>query len=134
MIGGKQPTNPPSSRRPKSTNAKRHHSTARPPVSTARLRSWGAAPGYRSEGQELVGGGAELGRIGRGHPASVDLREVLFGRPTGDGASLSDKDRNGMIPQLGNQLAHRRHADALHLLEVVTEQQLGRIAGKEHRG
>jgi hypothetical protein len=105
-------------------------------ISDTRWRQSRPAAGWarRSERQQLVGPGAELGRVGWGHPASVDLREVLVGRPTGDGASLSDVDRDGVIPQLRDQLAHGRHTDALHLLEVVAEQHLGRVAGEEHSG
>jgi hypothetical protein len=55
------------------------------------------------------------------------------GRPTGDATTLSDVNGNRMVPKRGHQLPHRRHADALHLIEVVPEQHLGGVAHEYQR-
>ena len=93
----------------------------------ARRRAWGGA---WSEGQHFVCFRAELRRFWRGRPAPIDLRQMLVGRPTGDPATLSDVNGNRVVPELGHQLPHRRHADALHLIEVIPEQYLGSVANK----
>lgn len=93
------------------------------------------SPGGRtaSEREDLIRLAAELGRLRRGGPAPTELREILVGRPTGDGASLSDVNRNGVVPELCNQLAHRWHADAVDLIEVVAQKHLGSVTRKDHR-
>src|SRR5437762_1295522 len=48
----------------------------------------------RSERQKLVRLAAEPRRIGWSYPAPIDPRQMLVGRPTGDGTSLSDVNRN----------------------------------------
>ena len=54
----------------------------------------------RSESQHLVRVLEQLRRVRRGSPAPIDLGQMLVGRPTGDGTSLSDVDRNRVVPEL----------------------------------
>ena len=61
-----------------------------------------------SERHDTIAGGEQPCHLGRAHPPPVDFGQVLVGRPTGDGAALSDEDGNRMVAQLGQQLAHRR--------------------------
>jgi len=92
------------------------------PRSTARARL---------EGHDAVALGEEPRHVRGCHPASVDLVEVLVGRPTGDGAALSDEDRDCVVSQLGEEFTRRRHAHALHPVRVVVQEKLGRIATQD---
>jgi hypothetical protein len=70
-------------------------------------------------------GGAELGtddavvvrghpgELGRGQPPRVEPFEVCVGRPTGDGTTLSDVNRNVVLAKLCEELARGWDADAL---------------------
>ena len=49
-------------------------------------------------------------------PVRVQPLEVFVGRPTGDGAALSDVDGNLVVEQLLQELFRRRNADALDSL------------------
>ena len=90
---------------------------AAPPAQRWRARSRQKFRGRSaSEREDLIRLSAELGRVRGSGPARIELRELLVGRPTGDGTSLSDVNRNGVIPELCDQLAHRRHADAFDLI------------------
>ena len=51
--------------------------------------------------------------LGRGEPARVQPLQICVGRPTGDGAALSDVDGNAVLDELLQQLPQRRNADAL---------------------
>src|SRR5919201_3779122 len=59
---------------------------------TAKLRT--------SEGDDAVALGKAGRDLRRRDPASVHLRQVFVGRPTGDGAALSDVDGNGVVAEL----------------------------------
>ena len=67
----------------------------------------------------MIAGGEQPCDLGRAHPVPVDFGQVLVGRPTGDGAALSDEDGDLMFAQLGQQLARRRHPETLQALRVV---------------
>jgi hypothetical protein len=51
--------------------------------------------------------------IGWSYPDAPEGRQVLIGRPTGDGTGLSDVDRHLVLPGFGEQVPDRRHAYAL---------------------
>jgi hypothetical protein len=70
------------------------------------------------------------GELGRRHPVRVQPRDVFVGRPTGDRAALSDVDGNLVVEKLLEQLAQRRHADALDAFGRRPRGQLGGVAGE----
>ena len=53
------------------------------------------------------------GELGRSEPAGVQPLQVCVGRPTGDGATLSDVDGNAVVDELLQQLLQRRNADTV---------------------
>jgi deazaflavin-dependent oxidoreductase (nitroreductase family) len=81
-----------------------------------------AMPADESERHDAVAVGKQRRHLRRRDPRPIDLRQVFVGRPTGDGATSSDLDRNRVIPQLREELTNRRHADTLHAVDVVVEQ------------
>ena len=72
-----------------------------------------------SERDDSVGPFDEAGHIGWGDPLAADAYELVLGRPPGDGATLSDVDRNRVLPGLAHQLSGRRQPHAFHSLEGV---------------
>ena len=54
-------------------------------------------PSRRLERHHAVAVGEQLRHVGRGDPAPSDLFEIIVVRPTGDGATLSDKDRHFVV-------------------------------------
>src|SRR6266566_8096456 len=72
----------------------------------------------------------------RDHPSELRWREptriqplqVCVGRPTGDGAALSDVDRNPVVDELLQELSRRRNADAFDLLCLLARGELRRVA------
>ena len=74
----------------------------------------------------------ETGDVRWADPLSAERPEILVGRPTGDRASLSDVHRHFVLPNLGEQVAHRRDADTLETFADVSLQQLGGVAGQHH--
>jgi len=55
-----------------------------------------------------------VGELGRCRPARLQPPEVIVGRPTGDCASLSDVDGNGVVEELLEKIARRRDPNALN--------------------
>ncbi len=98
-----------------------------PPGSEASRRS--VRRGW-SERDHPVGPLHEPGDIGRGHPLAPDGSQVVFGRPTGDGARLSDEDRHLVLAELREQLPGRRHPHPLERVPGRCVHQLGRVAGQ----
>ena len=70
--------------------------------------------------------------LGRREPARPDPLEILVGRPTGDGAALSDEDGHLVFDELREKLSQGRDADALEVLRRLPRRQLGRVAGEHH--
>jgi len=85
------------------------------------------------EGHDAVALGKQRRDLWRRDPRSVDLRQVFVGRPTGDGAALSNEDRDRVIPQLREQLTNRRDANPLRAIDVVVKQQFGGVAAEHDR-
>jgi hypothetical protein len=83
------------------------------------------------EGDDLAGLGDESGHVRRCDPLTPDSGQVVIGRPPGDGATLSDEDRHGVLLQLGEQLARRWHTYPLHRLTGAGVDQLRRIPGQQ---
>jgi hypothetical protein len=86
-----------------------------------------------SEGEYLVGRTAKLRHIWRSDPGTLQDSKVLIGRPTGDGATLSDVDGHSVVLELGEELARWRHAEALDPLGVVIQNHLGCVP-RQHDG
>jgi hypothetical protein len=82
----------------------------------------------------VITAGKQPGNIRRCDPAAAQLLKVLVGRPTGDGAPLSDEHWDFVIAQLRQQLTHRRKTSSFELVGVVTEQKLGRVTGEDDGG
>jgi hypothetical protein len=74
------------------------------------------------ERHHTVALGKEPRHVGWRHQASVDHKKDVLGRPTGDGAALSDEDRNLVVPELGQELTRRGQAHTLQPVGVVAEQ------------
>ena len=83
-----------------------------------------------SHADEAVGLFDQPGDVGWRHPLPAQCGQVVFGRPTGDGAALSDVDRDLMLADLGEQLAGRWQAEALELLTGVGLHELGGVPGE----
>ena len=81
----------------------------------------------------MVALGEASGDVSWGDPRPVDLLQVVVVRPTGDGAGLSDVDRNVVLAELGKELAGWRHSDAFQPLCRVVEQELCRVAAEDDR-
>lgn len=77
-------------------------------------RSSGVQPG--SQADDTVGVSDEAGDIGGRYPGPTNRREIVFGDPTGHGATLSSEDRYLFVAGLGDQFADRRDADAFELI------------------
>ena len=71
--------------------------------------------------------------LGRSEPARVQPLQVCVGRPTGDGATLSDVDRNAVVDELLQQLLQRRNADTFDLPCVLARDELRPIACQRNR-
>lgn len=74
----------------------------------------GVQPG--SQADDAVGVSDEAGDIGGRYPGPTNRREIVFGDPTGHGATLSNEDRYLFVAGLGDQFADRRDADAFELI------------------
>jgi hypothetical protein len=74
----------------------------------------------------------ETGDVRRGHPLGAQRRKVFVSRPPGDRASFSDVHGHVVLPSLGEQVAHGRHADTFESFADVELQQLRRVAGEHH--
>jgi hypothetical protein len=61
--------------------------------------------GSRLEGQDAVVLLEETGDVRRRDPRPAQPAQVLIGRPTGDGAALSDEDRDLVVAELCEELA-----------------------------
>jgi hypothetical protein len=61
-------------------------------------------------------------------PARVQPLQVFVGRPTGDGAALSDVDGNLVVEELLQELFRRRNADALDSPCLRARDELRRVA------
>jgi hypothetical protein len=72
----------------------------------------------------------ETGDVRWAHPLAAEHREVLVGRPTGDGASLSDVDRYVVLPGFGEKVPDRWDANALEAFADLDLQEFGRVTGE----
>ena len=86
------------------------------------------------EGDDLARLCDESGHVRGRNPLTPDPGQVVVGRPPGDGTAPSDEHRDGVLAQLGEQLAGRRDADPLHRFPRAGVEQLGRIAGQQQTG
>ena len=73
------------------------------------------------------------GELGRSEPARVQPLQVCVGRPTGDGAALSDVDRNAVVDELLQQLLQRRNADTFDPPCVLARDELRPVACQRNR-
>src|SRR5436305_15062798 len=69
----------------------------------------------------------------RGEPARVQLCKSGVVRPTGDGAALSDVDRNLVLAELLQKVFRGRDADTLDPFRVRTQDELGPVAQERDR-
>jgi hypothetical protein len=91
------------------------------------------ATGTGLEGQDAVVLLEQAGDVGRRDPSTAQPAQVGVGRPTGDGATLSDVDRDLVVAELREQLAERRDADTLDAVRRLLGEKLSRVA-PEHDG
>jgi ankyrin repeat protein len=72
--------------------------------------------------------GDQAREVGRRQPARLQPLQIRVGRPTGDGAALSDVDRDSVLDELLQELPQWRDPDARDLLRFVARDELRRIA------
>ena len=69
-------------------------------------------PGGLLHADDAVVVGDHPGELRWRQPCPLEPLEVFVGRPTGDGATLSDKHGNAVVEELLEELLGRRDADA----------------------
>ncbi len=85
-----------------------------------------------SKSDDSIGVFDQAGHVRRGDPLAAHAGELILGRPPGDGAALSDVDRNGVFTGLAQEFPRWWHPDAFHPLDHVGKNELGGVAREDH--
>lgn len=82
------------------------------------------------EADYTVGVGDEFGNVGGSRPRAVQGGKVIFGCPTGNGATLSNVDGNGSFDRLGNEVAQWRQPHPFETSAHIGLQHFGCVPEK----